>query len=591
MKYYYKNYKLMTSNIQFENQYFLFPIILIGILVFAFFIWKEWNISAKKRLVVNIIVSGIAIICLALIALKPTILTEVKSQEIALLTEGYRTESLDSLQKINPNLKVEKYTKGKRLFDKKNQPSLFYILGNGIENFDLWQLENTPFKYIYGKPIYGITKLKYHAKPLVGQPISIQGLYTAPKIGNKLTLEDPTGAKLDSIVFKNTDNQKFNLLSKSKIAGQFLYALVEKDSLNRIIETNPLPVEIIERESLKIVILNSFPTFETKYLKNFLAENGHKVVVRNQLTTNRFKYEYFNTSKQNISITTNVLKTVDLLIIDAKSFLNLSKNQNNILMDLVEKEGLGIFIQPDVSLFTTKNKFGSFQFLSDNNSSFETFNSNSKNSFKKYNHTFKKETFIEPIHKNDNHIYAAYKIAGNGKIASTVAKNTYELLLSGNTNTYQQFWTDIINTVSKKRLSAINYKSNMLFGYVNQPFSFELKTNTEKPIITNKNDVKIPLIQDIGLRHLWYGKTYPKSNGWQQLKTAKDSVHKFSFYVMNSDTFSSLRAYHTSVENKRYFNNSSTKLSISTSNKTINPIWFYLLFLICVGYLWLQPKL
>lgn len=579
----------MINNIQFENQYFLLPIILIGILVFALFIWKEWNSTAKKRLVVNIIVSGIAIICLSLIPLKPTILTEVKSQEIAILTEGYKTETLDSLQKINPNLKAEKYTKGKRLFDEKKQPSLIYILGNGIENFDLWQLENTPFKYIYGKPIYGITKLKYNVKPIAGQSIVIQGLYTAPKIGNKLTLEDPTGATLDSIVFKHTDHQKFNLSSTSKIVGQFLYALVEKDSLNRVIETNPLPVKIIERERLKIAIFNSFPTFETKYLKNFLAENGHKVVVRNQLTTNRFKYEYFNTSKQNISITRNALKTVDLLILDAKSFLNLSKKQNTILIDLAENEGLGIFIQPDVSLFTSKNKFGYFQFLSNKNSSFKS--SNSKNSFKKYNYTIKKETLIEPIHKDDNHIYAAYKIAGNGKIASTVAKNTYELLLSGNTDTYQQFWTDIINIVSKKRLNSVQYKSKMLFGSINQPFSFELKTNAEKPIITNKNDVKMPLIQDIGIRHLWYGKTYPKSNGWQQLKTAKDSVHKFSFYVMNSDRFSSLRAYQTSVENKRYFNNSRTTLSNSTSNKTINPIWFYLLFLICVGYLWLQPKL
>lgn len=103
------------------------------------------------------------------------------------------------------------------------------------------------------------------------------------------------------------------------------------------------------------MILNGFPTFESKYLKNYLAETGHRVVVKNQLTAARYKYEYFNiTSKPVIDITKEKLTLFDLLIIDSKSLKNLSNRERTTLKNVVKESGMGILIQPVQIILTLK---------------------------------------------------------------------------------------------------------------------------------------------------------------------------------------------------------------------------------------------
>ena len=64
-----------------------------------------------------------------------------------------------------------------------------------------------------------------------------------------------------------------------------------------------------------------------KYLKNYLAESGHKVLAQSRLTKDRYKYEYFNMSnKSNVGFTQEQLKPYDLLIIDGQSLNLLSSS-------------------------------------------------------------------------------------------------------------------------------------------------------------------------------------------------------------------------------------------------------------------------
>lgn len=577
----------MLNNIAFENSHLLLSIVLIGVLLFLVFVWKECG-SSKKRFLVNSLVGFIALISLLLIALKPAVFSKSKPLEIAFLTDGFRKSSLDSLQKLNKNLKTKTYKKGENLFTSKESPTKVYVLGHGVADYDLWQLDNIPASYISGEPISGITRLKYNSNPNVGESISVKGLFNNPKKGSQLFLVNPNGESLDSISFSEKNQQKFEFSTNLKIAGRFVYSLVEKDSLNTLIKTNPLPLNIEKREVLKVLIINAFPTFETKYLKNFLAEKNHKVVVRNQLTKGKFKYEFFNTKKEKISFSEKVLSSFDLLIIDSKSFLNLGRNQKIILKSVIENEGLGVFIQPEYNLFTTKNSISNFRFLSNKQNVFSTKNNNQN--FSKYNYVFRTGDLLESIHQQNNKVYSAYKYLGEGKIGTTVAKETYQLVLLGKLSSYQQFWTDIINSVSKKQLEVIEWNNIQHFSYKDEPFYFELQTNKETPELTLENN-QILLSQDINNPTFWKGEMHPKSTGWNQLKMKNDSTNVFSFYVFKDNEYSSLNQFRTKKLNKQILSQTFNSTNNITSKKDINLFWFYLFFLFCMGYLWLDPKL
>ena len=578
----------MVNKIQFIHKDLIVPVVVIGVFLLILFLWKEKKSTNGRKFVINSIVSFVAIISLAFIALKPALYTKSELLEMAILTDNYKPESLDSLQKMNKNLVIKDYQKGKNMLDKNINPTQVFVLGNGVEEYDLWQLKNIPTKYIKGNSISGITRLKYNSKLSVGEILSVKGLFNTPQKGNKLFLEF-SKTKLDSIVFDNSEKQEFQLKSKVKVADKFLYSLVERDSLNREIESNPLPVEVQKKESIKVLILNSFPTFDTKYLKNFLAENGHQVVVRNRLTKGKYKYEYFNTKRERVSISTNSLKAFDLLVIDATSFLHLSSRQRNSIKKVIEKEGLGMFIQPEINLFMSRNRLVSFEFLRDKSNSFIL--EGIKKSIPKYNYVFKNDNQLETIHKISTKVYSAFKYLGKGKVGSTVGQQTYQLFLSGNTTSFKQFWTEIINAISKKQLKESFVKSATPFAYVDEPFSFELQTNFDKPIIKDKEGSEIPLIQNVHQPDIWIGKVYPKSIGWNHINIEKDSINTFLFYTIKQGDYKVLKAFSTSINNKRYLNNSEKRFSNFESLKTINLIWFYILFVLCIAYLWLTPKL
>ena len=153
---------------------------------------------------------------------------------------------------------------------------------------------------------------------------------------------------------------------------------------------------------------------------------------------------------------------------------------------------------------------------------------------------------LESIHTYNSKIHSAYKLAGNGKIASTVASNTYELILNGNISNYQKFWTSILNTISKKDFQLSDWEPVSKIAIIDQPFIFKLRSDIENPIVKDRERGIISLQEDIAINGLWYGRTYPKSLGWHRMRLEHDSSSTYSYYAMHNDNFKTLRAYNNS---------------------------------------------
>jgi len=581
----------MSDYLIFQNYHLIGPVALIALLLLVVFVLKERAFDRKNK-ILRMLIAICAVLSLALIALKPSKKISTAALKTIILTNGYNERHLDSIKKANDFVNLLHYNKGHSFFSKSNDPRSVIILGHGIKPYDFWQLLGIRTEYIGGIIPAGISKLLYDKNNVVDNDFVIQGLYENARKGHKLILEGPGNVGLDSVQLESIENQSFKLTYPLKSAGKYVFGLLEKDSLGEIISRNPIPVNVNAPKALKILIVNSFPTFESKYLKNYLISLGHQLTVRSQLSKDKFKYEYFNLERRAApSFNQESLKKYDLLIIDISSLNRLSRNASRALKSSIQKEGLGMFIQPNEQFYRSFNGLAPFKFTYDGRKETRIENF-ARTSLEKYPYGFNNEFKLEPVLESGSGILTSYKRLGNGRIGSTVLQNTFQLLLNGKSNIYKHIWANSIKTISKKEISSSSWETPGFLAYKDEPFEFQLRTNIMAPVVTNNEGVIIPLKRDRNIISLWTGTTYPREIGWNQLRIKQDSTAILDYFVTDSLKWASLQAYEK-IRSNRY-NFSEETFAENKENelkKPINPLWFFFIFLISIGYLWLEPKL
>mgnify|MGYP003630839907 CR=1 FL=1 len=526
---------------------------------------------------------------LAILALRPLVSSTETGEHLAILTPGYENAHLDSLKKVHRNIRVIPYRPNEPLFSKAPRSSV-YILGNGLEPYDLWQMDSVRALHMPGKLPKGVIRFSYEPGTTVGERAVFRGRYANMKKGQKLVLEGAGGVGMDSVVIDIPKKGDFQLSLEPKVAGNFLFYLAIKDSVGGVVNIDPIPVWVTEKEALDIFIVNGFPTFETKYLKNYLAESGHKVTVRSQLTRGRFKYEFFNRERSIIgNLSQKMLEEHDLLIMDANSFRNLTSAERSSILKAVRENGLGLFVQPDDAFFYDPTNTTPFRFLPDGNTVM-SLPKRPKMELEKFPYTFKGVELLRPIHKMGETVLSAYYNIGAGRIGTTVLGATYGLMLQGKGDGYQLLWADIVSEMAKRKREMARWESPRPWAYRDRPFTFGLWTSIPVPKVSTHEGVPIPMRQDIDLEQLWTGTHYPRETGWHVQSVEQDTLHPFHYYVLDR-AWESMEMYNTLTQNQRHFQGSIMKDGQRAGVRPLSPLWPFLVFLGCMAFLWLEPKL
>ncbi|MBW1299053.1 hypothetical protein [Aquimarina litoralis] len=583
----------MSSEIIFLHSHWIIPITICSLVVWLMCIWKEWVHFGKRTFWIRILVAFFAIISIAIIALKPALPALPKNTKIAILTPNYHQEALDSLQKVYKKIKLLTYKENYPILEQLHTLDTIFVLGNGIAPYDFWQLEGYKTTFIKSDIPSGIIKYRYNQKATTGEKILFKGIYNNPKKGARLFLEEPGGSNVDSIILQGNKNEEIQLSTKLKIVGNYTFRITEKDSLGNILSKNPLPIQVVQRKSLRILIVNEFPTFETKYLKNYLAENGHEVLVKTKITKGKFKFEYFNTDRIQIgTFTEKNIESFDLIILDAVIAKNLGKTSKSVLEAAIRNQGLGLFIQPDENLFQSRKSSISFDFKREKNSETRLKDA-TQSRVMKYPFSFKKEFTLQPIlYSTDGAIVAAYKRVGKGRVGTAIFQGTYELLLDGKSTAYKELWSDIINDISKKQNTGIYWDASKTMTRKDQPYEFTVRTSIPDPKVKTQEGYRIGMKRNIDIPSIWKGKTFPKKNGWNHINIAQDTTAVLNYFVVDTTVWRSNMIYHKIQANSRNFDiSSSNNVKTNSPVEPINPIGLFVFFISCLGYLWLIPKI
>jgi hypothetical protein len=578
----------------FNSVFPVWTVALVAIALLAFFLYGEVK-RIHRFLIVRIAAQILIIASLAALVLRPSIRSEKNVGSALILTKGYEKKAADSLLNTYPlqvlrTFDAAPYPKSRLISSwhslTRNKSDIRFVIGEGIPSFALE--ENLNFDFLPTKLPIGITRL--NIEPLKAyQRNSIKGIIHTENDNAILKLLGPGGDE-DSVQLKNKGSNPFTLTIKAGQPGKFIYQITLREETST--KTENLPVEVEEEKKLNILFVQPFPTFETRYLKNYLGEKGHAITLRYQVSKNVYRYEYANREKQSVpSLTATLLNSFDLLVITPAALQTLSSSEIRAL-DLSIKSGLGMLVLIDQK--PVKNNLSVFP-LQPVPAAHDTVT---------LSLPFEKEKITlpaTPLRVNaspaiqslfvdsDKKILSGYFYHGSGKTGFQFLNETYRLALEGRKNEYADIWSPLIGHTARSAESKFKVNINSSFPrYPDQPIDFEVISSLEPPKLYY-DSTRIPLKEDVVVENIWHGTVWADHAGWHEFQFQDSSV--FNFYVSAPKEWEALRIANQISQNKAYHSSHEIRQTSITEYHPLSPLLFFILFLLASGTLWLAAKL
>lgn len=565
---------MISVAIQFNSQFPVGVVIAVASALLLFFGWLEWKREARF-LVARWMALLIATLSLMAFVLRPSYSTHAGSEGVIVLTPGYNPSTADSLTKIYPQSRVlitpdvtgngsgQQLEHLNQLLEYRDQ--IRFVLGTGLPAY---VLPDSGFNFLQGQLPKGITQLQIPPRIVANRKATFYGEWNGE--ATNLTLIGPEG-RIDSVAVKSG---AFQLSFTPQQPGKFLYELEAEG------KSEMLPLEIQAPQPLDVLILQDYPSAEIRYLKNFLIDQGHRVIVRTQLSKNNFRYEYGNRGPASLTrITSDLLNGFDLLVLANES----AESDATAVRDAV-RNGLGVLWLPAESELA-KPPFG-FVFT--------------KVAADTAQLTFETQTLTLPawpvtskdfsIVANKNRVLSGYKMEGAGKVGYQLLTETYPLIGKGQSRFYNHLWTEVIEKLARLSMQSTAIKvANPFPVYPDEPLTVEVLSSLPEPEVF-LDSIRLPLRGHAIIDG--YGSTtgWPQERGWHQVLSATDSV-LFNFFVSEANTWMALRAANHQTSTKARAGGVLKSGKDIPIHRSVEPLWFFVFFVLSIGFVWLAPKL
>jgi hypothetical protein len=586
-------------------------VIIICILVAAFAVWKEYTRSNKSRLGLRIIALIAVVIALACIALPLSYHTDITKQdknEAVLITSGFNKDSLNhyaakKLFTLDRKIKniVPKAVALHNLDELAADSTItqLRILGDGLDQENLRELNHLPVIFYPQAPKNGITAISWNEKINTGDELTIQGRFKNSSTKKVKLLLKGLSTVLDSVVIGSASTTDFQLATTPKSSGKIVYslvAMVESDTL----EKESLPVQIDPVKPLKVLMLTASPDFEGRFLKNWLSANGYAVAIRSAISKEKYSKEFINLEQFPLDhLTAPVLGKFDVLIGDLVVLKSLRGAEAAALQQEVTQKGLGIIVRADSTLRSTswlQRDFSSNSIAVKEPAPVSLLLQGKTGRTAKLNAGLAyidSQNGTQPLVSDERgHLLAGSTLAGAGKIIFTHLNNTFSWMLSGNKQDYSNLWSLLISKASRKVQVAENWNVLSAVPSVSNPVQLQLES-AAAPSAIKANDIIIPPQQNSLIPFEWKVGYLPQSTGWQMVKQNNGILNWW--YVYKDDEWSGIRTQKKQTDTKAYIAknvivNNVTKQIHEKRTIAVPKIYFYVLLLMACVFLWVEAK-
>jgi hypothetical protein len=432
-----------------------------------------------------------------------------------------------------------------------HQPDIsnLHVLGDGL-SAEQWRdmqlligdtFKNISITFSTFKPRIGLINMQWPRELAVGQFIQIKGQLQGSDgpdtVDNiyQVTLVDPIGQIVETIRLKASES--FTLSFPATSIGQWVYRLqLSKSGENNPIADEPIAFVVAKPATLRILIKQSAPSFETRQLKNWAAEFGSQISVLTQISQTKDIRQNINMDTETleqITLTANepfteqALVNFDWLLIDGRALLTLTAQQTTALQTAI-KNGLGMYIITDNELINAW-PVPSLDWLLDinlqpldvANYSAIPYWPHSKIEqampLVKANITSARGAYL--VQNKEAQILVSHSKIGLGHVAVSLINTTYGWQTSGLTEQYSHYWQSVIYELARPKQSAYwqSTQPNSL-TLVNKHMQKCLLGATELGVTTyDQHPYPLILTQDLIQTEQQCLTMWPTNAGWHKL--------------------------------------------------------------------------
>jgi hypothetical protein len=559
--------------------YIQYAVILSCFILLVFLLLAEVKRINKDNLLLRLLANIIAVSSLALLFIPLTYKVDIEvDHSLNIFTPGTNQDSVPkSLRKGYALASIPDLS---YLLKGRPEISTVNVFGYGLAPSDLEVLKRYKFNF-FPSAASGVVSVRWNSRLSYTEKLQVQGKYINSSSNEVKVVLRGFGDNLDSAFILAGKTSTFSLKTIPKQAGKAVLNLLAYADGKLLVEEK-VPIEVTESKPLTVLLLSSNPDFEYKFLKNWLFEEGHMVMMRSRISKTAISSDFLNTKPVDLKIiNAAVLRKIDVLIAYEEELATISNQEYQQIEQAVTK-GMGLCIRVSELSIARKS-------LTSNLARYELKSANDKEEQSLFLRPA--NTSLAALKDKAGRVIAATSLYGKGKVTGLVTLTTYKWLLESKESTYTRYWSDIIGSSGTIKSSNAPFEIFPQFPIVQQTFRVNARqVSLTVPTIRLNNVVLAPR-QNVVLSNDWDAIADAKSAGWNSVNI---NGKEGSFFVYDKDSWQNLRNS-AKIKANVAASEFSQPLKSAKLLKTIEkrfPVWiFFVLFALSSGFLWLEPKL
>ena len=564
----------------------------------------------RRRRVPRLLASLAAPLMLYFTAYPPQRLVPATRAEAIVLTPGYQPDTLRQLLKrLGPATPVWAYGTpppararplGSLLALAEQRPALrrLHLLGAGLPAAELPALGMVAVVRHAGPAFVGIAAANWPQQLTLGQFFEVEG--TVAGGGPAWLSLHAAGAGRDSVQLP-AEGGSFRLRYQPKVAGLATYHL-RLHPAGGPATTEPLPLEITAPTRPAVLLLAAVPGFEFKFLKNSLAAEGRAVALRTTVSRGLVQTEFVNQPPQPLNrLTPALLARYAVVVADAATLAALPPTESQALRAAVRQGRLGLVLLADPTPLPAAVPARADFVVQP----LPTAGAAPK--------PLRWPAAPAPVRAlvparlrpgaglqtlitgADGALVAAGRRFGLGTVVVSVVPETFRWVLQSQAAAYASFWSQLLTAATPPPAPAATWQVLGRWPHPRQPLRLRLAGPRPTPPPTVQPlaggpAVSLPLAQDTRLPEWSTAAYWPGPAGWHQVRGPGRTAH--SFYVYDSTAW---RGPTQRADEQALAARAAGGRELPPATVLVREAWpagwFFGLFLLAAGFLWLEEKL
>ncbi|MDO7848209.1 hypothetical protein Q5H92_17715 [Hymenobacter sp. M29] len=476
-----------------------------------------------------------------------------------------------------------------------------HILGQGLSPAELPILGAVPIKLHPTATSAGFSTAFWNEQLTLGEGLEIEGsAFLPPAAAPAWACLRAAGAVRDSVQVP-AGGGAFRLRYQPKTTGRAVYEL-ELHRASQRLASEPVPVEVVPPQLPAVLLLTATPAFEFKYLKNYLAEAHYPVALRTTVSRGLVQTDFVNLSTAPLDpLTPALLARYAIVVADAATLATLTPAEASALQGAVSGGRLGLAVVAEAGPLPRavpgRAGFGVVpRAAAQSAAQLLTWPGAPAEARGPLPAHLRPTTTLQPLATGPNQaLAAASQRVGIGFVVVSMVPETFQWGLQGRTALYSSFWNRLLTAARPPAPVVAAWRTGTRWPRPHQPLTLHLAAPFPEMLPSVRAElggpsVRLALRQDTRLPEWSTAQFWPQAPGWHQVAGPGRTVHHFYVYP------AAAWAGPAQLERQMAITQRATiALPASSASETVAQPWpagwFFGLFLLAAGYLWLEEKL